>query len=300
MVYWISVVLLAALQNPAPSQCLWGPPVESGTLPAMVNESSGMAISRRIPDRSYRINDSGDTGRFFALDLAGGNAKAVGVAGFRPVDSEDIALGPCGDAADCIFIGDIGDNARARRNLEIVVVEETVSFPAEVEPRHRVRIQYPDGPRDAEALGVHPDGSLYILSKEPIRARLYRLTRAQWMNPQNPVETMELVAELDMARLLPVSTVIDRPVTSMDFSADGRRLIILTYRNALELFVDFGGRNPDPGSWREGEHYRTVTLEVLEQQEAIAYLPNGTGFLYDTERPLPSRPARIMRVSCPQ
>jgi hypothetical protein len=209
-----------------------------------------------------------------------------------------MTLGSCGASTDCLFIADIGDNRRSRTNLEIVVVEETADFPSEVQPRHRIRIQYPESPRDAESFSIHPSGDLYILTKEPVRQQIFRLKRDQWSSSQNAVEILQLVATIDMARMLPVSTVIDRATTSMDISPDGKRVLILTYRNALELFIDLGGSFPDPADWKEGEHYRPVMLEVLEQQEAIAYLPDGSGFIYDTERSIPSRAARIMRASC--
>src|SRR5688500_16884919 len=154
--------------------CTWKQPAQAGALPAVVNETSGMAVSRRIANRSYRINDSGDSGRFFAMDMNGSNGRIVNVTGFQPRDAEDLALGPCG-TSDCIFIGDIGDNARMRRNLEIAVVEERLEFPESVQPRNRIRVQYPDRPRDAEALAVHPDGTIYIVTKDPAGSEVYRL-----------------------------------------------------------------------------------------------------------------------------
>jgi hypothetical protein len=255
-----------------------------------------MAISRRFPNRSYRLNDSGDTGRFFVID-GNGDTRAVSIAAFRPRDNEDMALGPCGEN-HCLFIADIGDNARARKELEIVVVEEMRDYPAEVPAKWRLRIRYPDGPHDAESLGIHPNGDLYILTKDPLRQQIFRLKRNQWFAAEDILHTLEIVTTIDMSRMIPVSTIIDRPATGMDISPDGKRVVILTYRSALELFVDFGSAFPDPAEWKEGVHYRAISLEILEQQEAVAWLPDGSGFVYDTERPIASRPARIMQVFC--
>jgi hypothetical protein len=83
----------------------------------------------------------------------------------------------------------------------------------------------------------------------------------------------------------------------MDIAPDGKRVLMLNYAEAVEFFIDLSEVIPDPNSWREGQHYRKVPLTTLEQQEAIAYLPDGNGFLYDTER-VATRPARIMRVAC--
>jgi hypothetical protein len=73
--------------------------------------------------------------------------------------------------------------------------------------------------------------------------------------------------------------------------------VILTYTDAVEFFIDLSGTIPAP-EWKEGVHYRTVAITTLEQEEAIAYLPDGQGFLYDTERPQNVRSARIMRTDC--
>jgi hypothetical protein len=42
---------------------------------------------------------------------------------------------------------------------------------------------------------------------------------------------------------------------------------------------------------------RVEGVEVLDQQEAIAYRPDGRSFIYDTERPAKGR-ARMMRCDC--
>ena len=39
-------------------------------------------------------------------------------------------------------------------------------------------------------------------------------------------------------------------------------------------------------------------ITTLEQEEALAWLPDGKGFLYDTEKVFPTRDARIFKVSC--
>ena len=296
-IVWI-VFLLFFLQTPTPDACSWSAPTQIGTLDAVVNESSGMAVSRRIPNRTYRINDSGDSGRFFVMDLAGGGTKVVNITGFNPADNEDMALGPCGDSTDCIFIGDIGDNARRRPNLEIVVIEERADFPSEIAPSYRVRIQYPDGPHDAESLGVHPDGDLYILTKDAAKSQMFRLKRDQWRNAGSAIEKPEPVFTIDWNALRPNTLSPNRLATGMDIAPDGKRFVILNYIDALEVSFDLSGAIPDPATWKEGVDYRRIELTTLEQEEAIAYLPDGRGILYDTERPIAARPARIMRLDC--
>jgi hypothetical protein len=288
--------LLLLFQNPTASTCKWSAAVQIGTLDHDVDESSGMAVSRKIPNRSYRHNDSGDSGRFFVMGLAGGKAKGIHITGFAPVDVEDMAIGPCDSTTDCLFFGDIGDNSRKRRDLELVVVRERATFPEKVAPDYRVILRYPDGPHDAEALGVHPNGDVYIITKDPTTSQIFRLKRDQWRLGKGP-QTLEAVVTLSWPSLLPNTLPFGRP-TAMDIAPDGKRFLILTYVEAAEFFFDLSKPLPPVKTWKEGQHYRKVALTTLEQEEAIAYLPDGKSFLYDTERAISSREARVMRVDC--
>jgi hypothetical protein len=292
------LLLLSLFQSSDPQPCTWGTTAQIGTLDAVVNESSGMAISRRILNRAYRINDSGDSGRFFSMDLSGHGTKIVNISGFNPIDTEDMAIGPCDESTDCIFIGDIGDNSRKRQSIELVVVQERADFPSEVRAAHRVRMQYPDGSHDAEALGVHPDGSVYIVTKDFTKSQIFRLKRDQWRNPKNGGEMLEAVAVLDWAALRPGTLAFTRQVTAMDIAPDGRKFLLLDYSDAMEFFVDLSAGKPNPAAWKDGVDYRAIRLTTLEQEEAIAYLPDGRSFLYDTERTPNARSARIMRLDC--
>jgi hypothetical protein len=294
---WTALLLLL-LQTSAPDVCSWGAPSQIGALDTVVNESSGMAVSRRFANRTYRINDSGDSGRFFVMDLAGGETRIVNITGFNPADSEDMALGPCGDSTDCIFIADIGDNARRRTSLEIVVIEERADFPSELGPSYRVRIQYPDGPHDAESLGIHPDGNLYILTKDATKSQMFRLKRDQWRSSGDSIQILEPVFSIDWNALRPNTLAPHRMATAMDIAADGKRLVILNYIDALEISLDLSAGVPDPTRWKEGVDYRRLDITTLEQEEAIAYMPDGRTLLYDTERPQGTPSARIMRLDC--
>lgn len=295
----LTVLLLASLlQAPARNACTWSAASEIGSLAKVVNESSGMAISRRIPNRSYRINDSGDSGRFFVMDLVGGGAQIVNISGFIPVDTEDMSIGSCGDSTDCIFIADIGDNARRRQFIDLVIIEERADFPNEVRPTHRIRMRYPDGPHDAEALGVHPDGNIYITTKDTIKSEIYRLKRDQWRNGASSEQTLELVVALDWSKVRPNTLAFTRMVTGMGIAPDGKSFLLLNYGDAMEFFVDLSAAKLDASNWKEGVDYRTLALTTLEQEEAISYLPDGRSLLYDTESSPNAPRARIMRMDC--
>jgi len=305
MRYLIQLTILLVVQTAGMSLFQWGNGVEVGFLDPVINEASVLAVSSRYPNRLYHINDSGDTGRFFVTDASGANAQSVRIPGFNPVDVEDLSIGPCGRPGECLFLADIGDNNRKRSGIEIVVVEEREDFPATVPALARIRLRYPDRAHDAESLAVHPDGTLYLMTKESAgrdnraragKPRLYRLAPDRWRTPGG-LQTLEHVVDIDLAKLLPSAAVSARLPTAMDISRDGKRVLILAYIDALELALDFSQPMPPVDSWREGRDYQRIPLTNLEQQEAIAYMPDGNAFLYDSEmqRSLSSR-ARVIRV----
>jgi hypothetical protein len=307
---WMHIIaLLLALfssQAKTPSDCPWGKPEAVGLLEKEIDEASGLAISRRFPDRLYHINDSDASGRFFITDLMGRNARTVYLTGFKPRDTEDLAFGSCDPTTDCLFIGDIGDNDRRRKDIEIIVVEERADFPAEVRIRNRIRVQYPDSPHDAESMAVHPNGDFYILTKNfqlsglrPVvgPAGLYRLRQNQWRDAKDSVQTLEHVMTLDFAKLLPKSLLGGRMPTGMNISPDGKRVLVLTYQDAVEFFVDLS-KPTAPDAWKEGRDYRRIPLRVLAQQEAISYTPDGKAFVYTTEGKAPNAPIVKVALFC--
>jgi hypothetical protein len=298
MLMRIAALLLIWLLLPGsvPPVCQWTHGSEVGKVDTPISEDSGLAVSRKFPNRLYHANDSGDSGRFFLTDFAGRSLRIVGINNFDPEDVEDLAIGPCG-AGDCIFIGDIGDNSAKRGTIELVIVQERENFPLRVTPNYRVRLRYPDGPHDAESLAVHPDGTVFILTKGGL-PQLYRLKKEVWMRSGGQVESLERVAAIDFEKLGGVAAAIDgRFPTAMDISPDGKRVLVLTYRNVFELFFDLAQRLPPFENWKPGLDYRRINVEVLPQQESIAFTPDGRSFFYDTEKPLMG-PARIMRSDC--
>ena len=249
----------------------WKEAIRIGDLQAQLNEASGVAASRKFPGRLYHINDSGDTGRFYTTDLDGKNTRAVTVAGFSPADTEALSLGPCpGTPArgSCLYLGDIGDNAANRKSIEVVVVDEAQNFAQTVKARARLKLRYPDGPHDAESMAVHPNGTIYILTKE------------------RPARLFKADANVSAQTLTPVTTLDPggKP-TDMAISDDGSRLVVLTYTDAVEYSFDF-------------KRQQKITLAPLQQQESVSYMPGSRSFIYTTERLVPLLPQWIMRVDC--
>src|SRR4051794_26971122 len=123
--------------------------------PAIV-ESSGLVVRDGL---FLTVNDSGDSGRVFAVDASG---ATVGVTSWSPPPTDDEALAP--GPPGTVWVGDIGDNAAARDSVQVLRVpygrgDRTVD-PASY------TLAYPDGPHDAETLLSQPGtGRLFIASK---------------------------------------------------------------------------------------------------------------------------------------
>lgn len=233
-------------------------------------------------------------------DAAGAGVRTVNLEGPRPRDIEDMSMGPCG-AATCPFLGDIGDNPGTRTDVVFTLVRETADFADTETPLRAVRARYPDGPHNAEAFAVHPNGDLFLITK-PTDARMlkrepalvYRLTARQ-LRDAGQTQVFEKLGQIDLPTLTPDGTVPDWIATSMDISPDGRRVALLTYGAVYELAVDLAKGLPK--TWTAGQNLQIVRFRPLPQQEAIAWLPDASGVLIDTEAN--SRPtAPLLRVPC--
>lgn len=298
---------LLALASPAAAQvcAAWGPPETIGRLDTvLVNEASGLEVSTRFKDRLYHNNDSGDGLRFYISRLDGQDTRAIEVEGPKPVDIEELSLGPCGREGDCLYLGDIGDNPARRDEVVFTLIREVENFPEKVAPLRVIRARYPDGAHNAEAFAVHPNGDLYLVTKpadrvmmNPVPAKVFRLTGAQLENADQ-VQTFEQVGEIDLPTIMGSRPFPGSIVTAMDISPDGARVILLTYMAALELAVDLKDGLPASAEWTDGKDYRVVDLDTLPQQEAVAWLPDAGAFLYNTELTRGAQQAPIRKMTC--
>lgn len=302
----LAACLFAASTPAAAEVCAaWGPAQTIGRLDTtLVNEASGLEISAEFQDRLYHNNDSGDDLRFYISRMDGQDARAVEIEGPKPLDIEELSLGPCGDEGECLYLGDIGDNPARREEVAFTLVREVEAFPEKVTPLRVVRARYPDGPHNAEAFAVHPNGDLFLVTKpadrlmtNPVPAKVYRLTAAQ-LRTSDQVQTFEKVGEIDLPKIMGTRPFPGSIATAMDISADGSRVILLTYMAALEIGLDLKDGLPAPAQWVEGRDYRVVELDTLPQQEAVAWQPDGAGFLYDTELTRGAQAAPIKKVAC--
>jgi len=159
--------------------------VRLGTLSPELDESSGVAVSRRHPEVVWSHNDGGD-GRLYSVRPDGTILARIAVQAGDAVDWEDLDLGPCPGRAtydatgttDCLYIADVGDNQAERSTMTIVIVPEPdPTAPGSVPALGSITFRYPDGPADTEALALAPGGDLLLITKGTDGSgRLYRLT----------------------------------------------------------------------------------------------------------------------------
>jgi hypothetical protein len=209
--------------------------------PAVV-ESSGLVA---LDDLVVTVNDSGDSGRVFAV---GPEGRTVGVTTFAesPVDVE--ALAPAGpDHPGEVWVGDIGDNAAARSSISVTRVpvgrgDRSGDYPT-------YELVYADGARDAETLLVDPStGRLHVVSKEIFGGTLYAA-------PQRLSATRPNV-------LRPVADAL-AVATDGAFWPDGRHLVVRGYGRALVY------------AWPSMTAVADLDLPDQDQGEGIAVTSDG-------------------------
>ena len=254
-----------------------------------VGEMSGIVKSQRYDNVWWVHNDRGNQPRLFAIDSTGSvhmrsylaDEYAVGaeadtsqapawpglrLAAAANVDYEDIAIGD-----NTLYVGDIGNNFNARRDLGIYVVPEPHFEAQRTRPNAYIRIAYPNQDSypaeefhfDAEALFV-ADGTLHVLTKRWTReegeivglesgSTLYRL------DTEHP-HRVNALTRVDHNGSVPAPT-------AAAVSPSGDRLAILSY-GAIWVFP----RPTDGTHWLSTEPQQfEVSGERLKQSEAVSW-----------------------------
>jgi hypothetical protein len=168
------------------------------------------------------MNDGGDRLTVYVLDSA---CAVVDVrsAAVDPYDPEDLALG----ADDTIWLSDTGDNLAQRTTVALLALHPDGSTAI-------YRLTYPDGPHDAEALLLAPDGTPFVVTKEVLgNSGVYR--------PSSGLVDGTTVAMTKVASLTfsltgtpggPVGRAGQLMVTGGAVSPDGKLVALRTYTDA--------------------------------------------------------------------
>jgi hypothetical protein len=264
---------------------LYGTPTRIANLKiAAVDESSGLAASHLNPNVYWTHNDSGDGPLVYAFDSTGESRGVFRVTGAQARDWEDMAIGPGpGRGQSYLYLGDIGDNDKKRGEIVVYRVAEpkltaadknsTKSNPRTTAAADVIRLRYPDGKYDAEALLIHPtSGNLYILTKEMLRNSVVYEAAAPLVPGQ--VITMKRIGEIKVPSLM------GGVLTGGSISPDGRRVALCDYLQGYEAVLPAASRNFND-IWKQ-----TLTgfnLGQREQGESITYRADGRALLATSE-----------------
>ena len=263
----------------------------TGTLRSKrLNESSGVAVSRRHRGILWTHNDSGDKPMIYAINLAGDLRAAYAVPGAQAIDWEDIALSRCpNNPGDCLYIADTGDNSEKRKSASIYLVPEpdpTGRSPLDslwTEPAREARFRYPDGSHDTEAIYVEPSGDMTLVTKGRSGAILRFSVSADAFGRDSSLARLT-----DTLPIVPQRT-LGRWVTGGAISPSGKRVVIRTY-SELYFFV----RTQDGHLLRDGF---PCWLGAAEPQgEAVDFLDESTVVL--TSESLLDQDGTVFRVRC--
>ncbi|MGW1225135.1 WD40 repeat domain-containing protein [Streptomyces sp. NPDC002530] len=250
--------LLALAAGVPPAAADGGEPDRDFTIEdPRITESSGLAASRAHPGIYWTHNDSDDGPYVFAVDSRTGKTvaritmKGVG----EPRDVEAISLGPDGN----LYVGDIGDNLNGSWDHVWIY-----RFPEPKELRDatvratQFDVTYADGPRNAEALMVHPrTGRVYIASKNEDGGGLYEGPPKLTTGTNN---VFRRVGEVPW-------------VTDGAFSPDGTELVLRSY---------FSARGYAFANGRLGTDY-AVESPLLPQSESVTYTADGSALMFGSE-----------------
>lgn len=288
----------------------WSAPTQIATLPKdPLSEASGMIASKAISNRVYWINDSGDKG-FLYYSSADTEKKPdtaktvtkVKIKDYKARDAEAVSLTECPEGP-CIAIGDIGDNNKRRSDIEIVFILEKADFGPDTSILRRLKLKYPDGAHDAEALAFLPNGDLVLITKEihymsltTKPAQVFMLTKKKWQAAAGETVTLDRMGEINLEALMPEESIFSHAVTDMAISTRRQVAILLTYNKAIEFqlgkFSDLGKSS----DWKEDRDFKVVHLQALSQQESITYLNDKDQILWSSEFVPPNAP--IYSMTC--
>jgi hypothetical protein len=248
---------------------------------AEIRESSGVAVSREHAGIFWTHNDSGEP-LLYAVDAQGHTAGRVLVSGASVEDWEDVALAPCPAGGDCLYVADIGDNADNREFVTVYRIPEPAPGASASAAATSIRLRYPDGAHDAEAMFVL-NGAIHLVTKgETGPISVFRAPA-----DAGAVATLERVREVAPGK-------VDRPlrITSASARADGRWIALRTLQEAIfypaDDLVGTGAAAP-----------RRMDLRALgeKQGEGIGFAPDGSIYL-TSEGGGKNDPATFARLSC--
>ncbi|MGI9544519.1 MAG: hypothetical protein ACR2MX_14760 [Cyclobacteriaceae bacterium] len=266
VLFWLALALLSCGGSDDPDPAVDNGPAFSDRISkgAIQNdflvEASGLAVSRNDNSHLWSHNDKDDQPFLFLLNNDGSDIGRFYLKGAVNRDWEDLAIGPGPDANETyLYIGDIGNNdlvydfIRIYRLVEPDILEDTLK---NIET---IRLNYPDGIRDAETLLLDPlTKDIYVITKRDTNSRIYRAAYPQ---------TDEQVMTFEGA--LPYNTIV-----SGDISIDGLEVLLKSYFRVFYWRRDIGTSLVDLFQ----QPADTLPYSLEPQGEAMAWHPDGSGY----------------------
>ncbi len=272
--------------------------------PTDLLENSTAAMSATQPGVFFTINDSGNDAVLFALDTAGNTRGRWRIRNATNVDWEAASLGPCVPATSaiaaansCIFVGDVGDNAAIRQTAVLYQLREPMvgtEPPVAELQAEQLTFRYPDGPHDVESIYVAPDGTVYLITKRPLKsvsgalrqALVFVLPATTWGQHGTVTATL-----LDSLPIVP-GTAARRRITDASLSFDARLLAVRTYGQVYIFATDSG-----TGRVINSVAPSVCNIENVEEKpgEGVTWLGTGPELLLTRE----GRNAPIKIITCP-
>lgn len=281
-VFCLGLLVIAAPAG-AESPVDYGPPTSQCTITdPEIDELSGLAALPSgdlllVEDSAPEPRPGATSVLMYRLDST--CAVQDGVVEFDqdPRDIEDLAF-----QDNTVWFADIGDNSQTRPNVALISVGYDAAVPqGQADAPVVFRLGYPDGPHDAEALLLAPDGIPYIVTKELSgRSVVYR--PAGPLDPSAEVG-LEKVAELEFAMTGtpggPVGRAGQLLVTGGTVAADRSRIALRTYTDAYVWTL----ADNDVARALQSDPIAVIALPDAPQGEAISFAPDSRSLLVGSE-----------------
>ncbi len=243
-----------------------------------LTESSGVALSHRRADRIWTHNDSGDAARLFAFDTAGRSTGVWSLATARAVDWEDIASFEI-DGRPRLLVADVGDNDARRSEVQLYLFDEPdPDRSGNIQRVETIRVRFPDGPCDCEAVAVD------VATKQIWLASKRRL-------PICDLFVVPLAAAPQPVTARRIARVAVPMVTGMDISADSQSLVLGGYFDAFVYRKKDATESWAAALRRTPQHY---VMPPLKQIEAVCF--DGDQHVWVTSE---GRPSKMVKLRIP-
>lgn len=248
----------------------------------LIQEASGLAISRTTTNAVWMHNDSGDKPRLFLVGLDGTTQAVVNVADVTATDWEDMCSFEL-DGEAWLLIGDIGDNEKQRGKktprCQLLLLKEPAPVNSQRPKKNgessvavfgTTTFEFPDGPQDCESLAVDTVSRtiLLVTKSDPFRCGMYQL----------PLTLSNGKQHLKAERIAAPGVSF---ATAMDVSPDGRRLVIVDmFSGAMITRTD-----PATESWADAcrKPVQALTLPKRKQGETVCFTADGRSLLLNSE-----------------